>query len=329
MSVPDTGATFHDGERAMQARSGVLEVLEARGSQLIRNYMPEQHRAFFAQLPFIVAGSVDEQGQPWASLLCRPPGFIRSPDPRRLSIAALPPAMDPLHSTLANGASLALLGIEQQSRRRNRANGKVVRVDTTGFELEVMQSFGNCPKYIQARKVEYWERNGAGESYTEPALNQTAREIIQRADTFFIATAHPEANKTGAASKGVDVSHRGGKPGFVLVDRHDDLLVPDFSGNRFFNTLGNLLLNPRAGLLFIDFETGDLLYIAALAEIVFDGPIVDAFAGAERVMRFNVRFIRHTTAAVPLRWQGTVQVSPFLDQTGSWDAIASPRKSRS
>lgn len=327
MDVSDTGATFHDGERAMQARSGVREVLEARGSQLIRNYMPDQHRAFFAQLPFVLAGSVDGQGQPWASLLCKPPGFIRSPDPRRLSIDALPVAMDPLHSTLATGTSIALLGIEQHTRRRNRANGRVVRVDTTGFELEVMQSFGNCPKYIQARKVEYWEREGAGESYTEPALNQAARQIIQRADTFFIATAHPEANTTSAAARGVDVSHRGGKPGFVMVDRHGDLLVPDFSGNRFFNTLGNLMLNPRAGLLFIDFETGDLLYIAALAEIVFDGPTVDAFAGAERVIRFNARFIQHTTAAVPLRWQGAVQVSPFLEQTGSWDAIAPSRQS--
>ncbi len=327
MKIADPWESFHDGERALQSRAGVRERLEARGSQLIRDHMPEQHRTFFAQLPFVVAGSVDEQGRPWASLLSKPPGFIRSPDPRRLSIAALPLAMDPLNSTLTGEAGIALLGIEQHTRRRNRANGRVVSVGATGFEVEVMQSFGNCPKYIQARQVEYRERESSPDGYTEPALNRAAREIIERADTFFIATAHPEANKNGAAAKGVDVSHRGGKPGFVMIDRHGALVVPDFSGNRFFNTLGNLMLNPRAGLLFIDFETGDLLYIAASAEIIFDGPMVNAFAGAERVVRFSVHFVRHTTAAVPLRWQGAVDVSPFLEQTGSWDTAVPPRKS--
>ncbi|MBZ4358990.1 pyridoxamine 5'-phosphate oxidase family protein, partial [Mycobacterium tuberculosis] len=80
------------------------------------------------------------------------------------------------------------------------------------------------------------------------------------------------------------VSHRGGMPGFVRVDDARTLTTPDFSGNRFFNTLGNLQHDPRAGLLFVDFDNGDLLYVAARAEIVWDGPLVASFDGAQRVV---------------------------------------------
>ncbi len=321
MKMADATESFHDGERELQLRAGSRMQLEAQGPQLIRDYLPEQHRSFFAQLPFVVVGGVDREGQPWASLLCNPPGFITSPDPRHLSIAALPMAMDPLHQALAEGAGVALLGIEQQTRRRNRLNGVITRLSHMGFNVEVTQSFGNCPKYIQARQVEYWRRDDIPNSESATVLNQAARRMIEHADTFFIATAHPQANGGQVPSRGVDVSHRGGKPGFVRIDQDGTLFVPDFSGNRFFNTLGNLMLNPRAGLLFVDFITGDLLYLATAVEIVFDGPELSAFAGAERLLRFSVSDARHVTAAVPLRWQVTVQRSPFLEQTGSWEEV--------
>ena len=316
----DVTESFHEGERALQSRTGARERLAALGPQLIRDYMPEQHRTFFAQLPFVIAGSVNREGQPWASLLCNPPGFMHSPDPRRLSIAALPMAFDPLHHTLASGADIALLGIEQHTRRRNRMNGVVAQVNATGFAVEVKQSFGNCPKYIQARQAEYWERTERVRRYAAATLNPTARRLIESADTFFIATAHPATNNGAAATNvGVDVSHRGGKPGFVKIEQQQTLVVPDFSGNRFFNTLGNLQLNPRAGLLFIDFANGDLLYLTTAVETIFDGPAVAAFTGAERLLRFNVLHAIYVTAAVPLRWFGEVQLSPFLEPMGDWN----------
>lgn len=309
---------FHDGERLLQSEAGTQERLAAIATQLIRDQMPEQHRIFFAQLPFVIAGSVDRGGQPWASLLCNPPGFISAPDPRQLCLSALPMTTDPLQQILVTGAAIALLGIEQQTRRRNRMNGLVTQVRPTGFDIEVQQSFGNCPKYIQARQVEYWPRAAVSRSCDSTALNPRMKQIIENADTFFIASAHPQAHQKSTPAHGVDVSHRGGKPGFVRIDKENNLLVPDFSGNHFFNTLGNLLLNPRAGLLFIDFETGDLLYLATETEIVSAGPAVESFAGAERIIRFKVNQVRHVVAAAPLRWHGAVQSSPFLAQTGSW-----------
>lgn len=64
----------------------------------------------------------------------------------------------------------------------------------------------------------------------------------------------------------MDVSHRGGPSGFVQVDG-DVLTVPDYPGNRYFNTFGNFLENPRAGLLFINFENGDLLHLTGEASV--------------------------------------------------------------
>ena len=113
------------------------------------------------------------------------------------------------------------------------------------------------------------------------------------------------------------MSHRGGKPGFVRVDADGTLTVPDFSGNNFFNTLGNLALNPRAGLLFADFASGDLLHVAGTAEIIWDGPQVKAFAGAQRLMKMRVQQVLRLKRAMPLTWS-TAQLSPLLAATGNW-----------
>jgi hypothetical protein len=310
--------TFHEGERALQQRSGWGPRLAEAGPRVIRDHMPEQHREFFAQLPFLIAGTVDALGQPWASVLAGAPGFATSPDPHRLSVRALPLPHDPLAGALVDSASIGLLGIEPQTRRRNRLNGHVTQVGKDGFLVNVSQSFGNCPKYIQARKPEF-----LGIAPHDPTvrrmqgLDDAARAMIARADTFFIATAHPLANQSDSPAFGVDVSHRGGKPGFVRVDPSGVLTVPDFLGNFFFNTLGNLMLNPRCGLLFIDFERGDLLYVAARAEIISDGPELRAYQGAQRLLRLDTIAAMRVEAALPLRWS-PMQLSPALAATGSW-----------
>ena len=317
-------APFHAGERALQALVGSREQMEAMGPRVIRDYMPDQHREFFSLLPFLVVGSLDADLQPWASMLAAPAGFAHSPDATHLRIDALPGTGDPLTGQLAPGATLGLLGIQPHTRRRNRMNGTVEALDAAGFMVEVQQSFGNCPRYIQAREPVF-----AAPPANEPAvqwldtLDLAAERLIGAADTLFIATAYPDAAAMGdvadARSHGVDVSHRGGRPGFVRVDAGGVLTVPDFNGNRFFNTLGNLQAHPRAGLLFVDFDTGELLHLSATAEIVTDGPEVAAFEGAERLMRFHVTRALRRPAALPLRW-GEAALSPHLAGTGRWAA---------
>ncbi|MDM0028641.1 pyridoxamine 5'-phosphate oxidase family protein [Variovorax saccharolyticus] len=322
MSAAFEMSAWHEGERAMQARAGVRERMELIGTRVVRDHMPDQHRDFFAQLPFLIVGSVDQASQPWASVLAAPPGFAHSPDPRRLRVDVLPADGDPLAQALVPGASIGLLGIEPHTRRRNRMNGVVERVDGGGFAVGVRQSFGNCPKYIQAREPVFvkGERPAATPRRVEQ-IDAAARRVIEAADTFFIATSHPAAGSAGVA-QGVDVSHRGGRPGFVRVADDGSLTVPDFAGNSFFNTLGNIVVNPRAGLLFVDFDSGDLLQVAVTAEVIWDGPELAAFEGAERLLRMRVVSVLHRPAALPLRWVGA-ELSPYLDATGQWPVPAS------
>jgi uncharacterized protein len=311
-------AVFHEGELALQEAAGSRTRLAEVGARVIRDFMPDQHRDFFAQLPLLIAGTLDAQGQPWASVLAAPPGFVTSPDATRLAVHAPPLPHDPLADNLAPGVPIGLLGIEPQTRRRNRANGHVSFVAEDSFGVHVEQSFGNCPKYIQARRPEFVDADRpAPVAHRTEGLDAAAHAIIAKADTFFIATAHPSAAEASSRAFGVDVSHRGGKPGFVQVDEEGVMTVPDFIGNFYFNTLGNLAVNPRCGLLFIDFERGDLLYVAARGEIVAQGPLVEAFEGAQRVLRLRTVSALRVEGVLPLRWS-EAQLSPALAATGAW-----------
>lgn len=314
----DAASPFHAGEQAVQARFGVRDKIEAIGRRVIRPEMPKQHRVFFAQLPFLVLGVKDDEGQPWATLLGGRPGFVTAASSTRLNIGASPCPADPTAPGLAEGRPIALLGIELHSRRRNRANGHVIARNADGFSVAIDQSFGNCPQYIQARNFVSAPAPTPGSTpaaVRQAGLDVTAQQAIAAADTFFIASAHPGNN--GAPAEGVDVSHRGGKPGFVKVE-DDVLTVPDFLGNYLFNTLGNLLLEPRAGLVFPDFRTSDLIHLAVDTEIIWEGAELDAFAGAERLLKFRVRDMVRVTASLPIREVGVVTPSPFLQRTGSW-----------
>jgi len=305
-----SSSVWHAGEAALQARVGMRERLEQIGPRVIRNHMPDEHRELFAQLPMLVVGSLDAGGRPWASLLVGRPGFIASPDARTLEVTAAPAVGDPLRENLQANAPLALLGIELATRRRNRANGTVAALRDGSFELRVEQSFGNCPQYIQARQPSFVTDPGRPaaaprEPRTEGrVLSPRAVGLVTLADTFFIATAGADA-RGGDARQGCDVSHRGGNPGFVRVEREAGRSVlywPDFRGNTFFNTLGNLAANPRAGLLFIDFNSGAVLLTTGTASVIWDGPLVAAFAGAERMLRFAPETGLWLDAGAALRW---------------------------
>ena len=316
MSGPEE--VFHRGERAVQDRAGVGERMAVAGRHAIRDHMVEQHREFFAQLPFIVVGSVDDSGQPWASVLSGAPGLVTAASPQVLTVRALPLPGDPL--VLAPGRPVGLLGIEPHTRRRNRLNGVVQRVDSAGFSVRVQQSFGNCPKYIVPRKVVSLPRAG-GEVVRSSRLDDVAVRMLRSADTFFIASAYPAGEgeaKEGVAlplSHGVDVSHRGGESGFISVE--DGVLrVPDYVGNNYFNTLGNLAVNPQAGLLVIDWGSGDLLFVAVKVEIVWEGEEVERVKGARRVMVMRVVGLVRMAGAIGLRW-GEVEVSPFAARVDS------------
>jgi predicted pyridoxine 5'-phosphate oxidase superfamily flavin-nucleotide-binding protein len=266
---------FHRGELAAQQLAGV----SGNGGG-IRDYMPDQHRLFFEALPFMLAATVDAHGQPRASVLHGQPGFVYTPSEHTIRISAA--------STLEAGRPVGLLGLDFGTRRRNRANG-VVRSNSAGtLVVDVLESFGNCPQHITLRDVEAAAPQAVHiEDFT--TLSPAARTLIAKADTLFVASTGGE--------HGIDMSHRGGPPGFVRIDGNS-LVVPDFKGNRYFNTLGNMLLDDRAALLFIDFYSGDVLELRGRVQIDWAS---DAAGG--RSWRLACEAGTFTSNALPLRWK--------------------------
>ncbi|NVD42022.1 pyridoxamine 5'-phosphate oxidase family protein [Ensifer sp. HO-A22] len=322
--MPDTiapipaASPWHEGELTIQRSLGVVERMDAPGRNFVRTFMPEQHRQFFPMLPFIVLGAVDPSGDVWASLRAGEPGFIQAPDAHALTVHLPRDRGDPADAGMEDGNAIALLGIQLETRRRNRLNGVVRRARDDHFAVSVGQSFGNCPQYIQLRDFSF-ARKPTAPPETRPVhlsgLDRRAKEIIANADTFFVASFVDRDN----GERQVDVSHRGGKAGFVRVGEDGVLTIPDFAGNLFFNTLGNFMLNPKAGLLFVDFATGDMLQMTGEAEVVLTSPEIDAFQGAERLWRFRPRQVLYRADGSSLRWSSReAGQSPNSLMTGDW-----------
>jgi uncharacterized protein len=316
--VDGSSSPFHQGESEVQRRVGIAEKMHERGKISIRNEMRDQHREFFAGLEYVFVGSSDQTGWPTASVLFGARGFVSSPDPGRLRISARPKPYDLLAENLSIGANLGVLGIDLTNRRRNRVNGTVVTIDEHGFELTVTQSFGNCPQYIHTRDIRSTQ-NAANLFSPEVAetfesLNDKTKDFIGRSSTFFVASC---ARTGDGASFDCDVSHRGGKPGFIGVGENQ-ITIPDFSGNLFFNTIGNFVLNPKAGLIFPDFATGDVLLLHGTIELLWEDRLISAVRGAERAWRLHVvRGRKIGAAAVPLVGE-MVEYSPRVSSTGTW-----------
>lgn len=271
---------FHAGELQAQRLAGT-----APAAAPIRAFMPEQHRAFFPLLRFVCVAVPDAEGWPLATLVEGAPGFAYSPDPARLVVGAMPPPGDPVRAHLRAGAPAGLLGIELATRRRNRLNGVIAQAGEDGFAVDVVQSFGNCPRYIQVRELKPVVREAGPVSVFDDVLPARARELLANSGTVFVASASG-ANAEGAAA-GLDISHRGGPPGFARLDG-SVLNIPDYNGNRYFNTLGNFIAEPRAAIVLADFRTGDMLQLQGLVQIDWGAADPDRQPPVERVWRFRI-----------------------------------------
>jgi len=274
---------FHEGELELQRRAGSLEAAGAVG-RIVRSQLPPGAGRFLARQRFGVASSLEPGGRVWASLLTGPEGFIGVVDPQMLRLAAAPVTGDPLVENLAARPELGLLVLDPRTRQRLRFNGRGL-LRPEGLFLVVQQAYGNCPKYIQRREP---EPDGEGPAPGDPRVSRRldARQQawLRAADTFFIASFHPAG--------GADASHRGGFPGFVRVPGSDLVEFDDYPGNGMFNTLGNLLAYPPAGLLLAHFASGDLLQLSGHTEV-----------DAEFRVRFQVESVRETRGASPLRFR--------------------------
>jgi predicted pyridoxine 5'-phosphate oxidase superfamily flavin-nucleotide-binding protein len=249
---------YHPGEIEAQRRAGVRDLAERVG-RIIGSAISPAAATFLAARSFVITATRGDDGAVRASLLAGPRGFAHA---KGESILELRPqsghTADVLDDVAATGV-LGLLAIDFSTRRRMRANGRAtVHGDT--IVMQTAEVYSNCPQYIHERPDDV---PAVAEAQREAAvLTEAQRAFIERAGTFFIASAHPE--------RGADASHRGGAPGFVRAEP-TRLTWADYPGNNMFNTLGNLLVEPRCGLLFVDFATGATLRIEGRAVVDWTG----------------------------------------------------------
>jgi uncharacterized protein len=250
---------FHAGEIEAQRRAGVRAEADEVG-RIVRGELPANADRVLGAFQIAIAASLGDKGDVWASLVTGPPGFLRAIDEQLVLIDAAIRSDDPLAGNLERRPELGVLVIDLATRRRIRLNGRAVLDAERRIFLTLEQVYGNCPKYIQVRRL---ETAGPAVEVATPRrsaqLDARQQSVMAAADTFFIASHHPGG--------GADASHRGGRPGFVQVLGPRALSFADYPGNNMFNTLGNLLVQPQAGLLFLDFERGDTLQLTGRATV--------------------------------------------------------------
>jgi ferredoxin-NADP reductase/predicted pyridoxine 5'-phosphate oxidase superfamily flavin-nucleotide-binding protein len=261
----------------------------------------------------------------WVTLLTGKPGFIESPDSATLVFNGGVLPGDALEHSIGTGAELGLLGIELETRRRNRVNGTVVETGASYLRFEVGQAFGNCPQYITERTWRPVDASPAEASSTRHTkLTRTMQDRIRQADTFFIGSGH--RGEEDRESNGMDASHRGGPAGFVKVESATRIVFPDYAGNNHFNTIGNLVLDPRVALLFVDFKNGGLLQMTGRASIDWDSPAVAEHVGAQRLIVIDIEEIVETTNVLPLRFsepKGLVRELRLIERRPESDDVVS------
>jgi hypothetical protein len=277
---------WHAGERAVQERAGVTDRADALlGMQ--QPVLPPVAQEFLADQPWIVLGAADAQGRMWASVLYGFPGFITTPSPDTVQVAARPFAGDPLEDVLTG--PVGGLALEPETKRRMRLNG-VAEPTPDGTAIALEQVYSNCPKYIAVRRPVAWEP-GTPRRHAGTTLDERAVDLLSAADTAFVATRGPG---------GADASHRGGRPGFLRVVDERTIVWPDYQGNMMFNTLGNIEVDPACGLTVVDPADGTTLYVSGRASIVWEPGL---FPSAQRSVSLRVEAVVRLDGAAPLRWE--------------------------
>lgn len=285
---------FHEGERLAQERAGQRDVARQNGAMIASTLLPAAAR-FLAGLRLAALATV-EDGRLRASVLAGEPGFLAaSPalDAVSIDLGRLAPASaDVLRSS--QGARVGLLAIDLATRKRYRVNGRLEAASGAALRLAVDEAYPNCPQYIQRRRlVSSAPRSAARPVVLGERLGEDQAVLVRRADTAFVASAHP--------SRGLDASHRGGVPGFIEVVAPDRLRIPDHAGNGLFNTLGNFLVDPRAGLAVVDFEEGRVLEVSGRATVTFE-PARSWELGVERFAERDLPLDLRWSAPEP--WPG-------------------------
>lgn len=282
---------FHPGEEALQRRAGLSR--EAWGSAGVGRTVPPVAAEFLTRQRLVVIAATDDTGAAWVSPLTGPAGFTQALDEHTVVVDRLPGPGDPLAGRFGTESAIGMIAIEPDRRRRMRVNGHA-RQDGGRLVIRADQVYANCPKYIQTRVPKEEAPVVRGTASVSRDLSAAQRRWIGAADTFFIGSY--------AGDLGADASHRGGNPGFVTSTGDRRITWPEYVGNAMFMTLGNLALEPRCGLLFLDWDQGRTLHLTGRAVIDDDPGRVAAVPGAERLIDFTVDRAVEIDGGLTQRW---------------------------
>jgi predicted pyridoxine 5'-phosphate oxidase superfamily flavin-nucleotide-binding protein len=305
-TVMSEHSKFHRGERAIQQRAG--ETAQAdRNVSVLTDTVIGGARPFIGKQSMAVVASMDAKDGVWASVLFGQPGFAHTETGKSVALAVPAQqrdATDPFWTNIDANASIGMLFIELGSRRRYRVNGKLASNDASGIEVEVIEAYPNCPKYIQRRNLRAVGETGLPATAAQGSLVEgDVAAIVRQADTLFVASCHPEF--------GADVSHRGGAAGFITILDAHTLRIPDYPGNCLYNTFGNFEVNPRAGLCIPDFPGNRLLQLSGEVVLRWDMPDPDGqTGGTARFWDFRVEHSVVRNTPQRLEWE-YLDPSPF------------------
>lgn len=299
---------FHSGELAIQNKYGVRHnpvIVE----KLLKDHISNRYVPFIKQQSTVIIGTTDENGMLWTSMLFGANGFVKVVSPKQIDLD-----LDNLKSTtddilfenIRQNSKIGILLIDTATRSRYRLNGSAI-LGKNRIEVTVAEAYPNCPKYIQQRIPVLTDdpgKLGLGKR-TGSQLNNDQINWIKHADTFFMSSRNADGD--------MDASHRGGSSGFIEILEDDTLKIPDYVGNNLFNSFGNFMQVPQAGLLFMDFEKGHALQLSGEAKLLFDQESsvdMQKTAGTGRYWFFKTLKWIQTPFHNNIDWQ-LISFSPF------------------
>jgi NAD(P)H-flavin reductase len=312
---------WHDGEVAMAKAMRVPDM----DNPTVPTLSPQlANHARIA--PLIAIGTLDKQGRPWTTLWGGEKGISQPIAQGILGIRSqVVRTHDPVVEELVGaegdgtivreegvGRMVSGLTIDLETRKRTKLYGRMIagalsmredeatetqqHVAEVQLVLKIEQSLGNCPKYLNKKRVE--PANSNPELVSEsPQLPQSALDLLSKADLFFMSSANHDQD--------MDTNHRGGPPGFVRLISNEPsgavLCYPEYSGNRLYQTLGNLKVNPVVGICVPDFETGDMLYLTGTTEILIGTEAARVLPRSNLAVKIIVTAARYVATALPFR----------------------------
>lgn len=288
MPLVNEESRTHEGEQTVQRRAG--EHRPNRGSPM---FGPDVHPTFVNLIrsqAMVAIGCADDNQEVWATLLTGAAGFANPVGDTSIEFGSLPSVVDPLAGAFEVARPSGALFLDTATLRRVRANGQVWRHGDR-LVMQTEQVFRNCTKYINQRVLAAPAKPEEPTRTDGVELTSAQQSWIAGSDTFFIASYSPK--------HGADVNHRGGRPGFVIPQGGRRLKWPDYPGNSFYMTFGNLELNPACGLCFVDWERGRTLHLTGQASVDWGN---DKEADPTRFVHFDVSRVAEVRNATALRW---------------------------